>query len=114
MKAVIRCKCGHRIVQKEVVQTGLYWRQYASSYVYVKYRCSHCKQFGEQLVDESVWDASILQDYADELTDAERERFQKLAQIDVNGLIDFHRQLAGTSRISADLFATAGSKVSKR
>ena len=48
MKSVIKCNCGHRVLAKDVMQTGYYLRLVGPSFVYVKFRCSHCKKLGEQ------------------------------------------------------------------
>ena len=97
-KPVVRCRCGHQILAKEVLRTDLYERRAPEGntreFVYVKYRCQHCKRIGEAFVPESRWDRSILEPERSELTDAEREHFQDAIPISSEEILDFHRELA--------------------
>jgi DNA-directed RNA polymerase subunit RPC12/RpoP len=99
-KPVVRCRCGHQILAKEVLRTDLYERRAPEGntreFVYVKYRCQHCKRIGEAFVPESRWDRSILEPEHTELTEAEREHFQDISPISSEEILDFHCELERT------------------
>src|SRR5512132_955742 len=78
MKSAIKCNCGQRIIAKDVMQTGYYLRLFGPSFVYVKFRCSRCKKLGEQFVKQEDWEDGILRDTPNEVSEAERTRFQDL------------------------------------
>lgn len=92
-RTAIKCNCGQRIGQKDVMQTGYYMRMFGPSFVYVKFRCSRCKKLGEQFVKQEDWEEGILKDPTAELTPAEKQRFQSLGPIDMRELVDFHHAL---------------------
>lgn len=93
MRTSIRCNCGQRVINRDVMQTGFYLRLFGPSYVYVKYRCSRCKKLGEQFVKQEEWEGGILRNSVEELATEDRERFESLGPIDINEVIDFHFQL---------------------
>jgi DNA-directed RNA polymerase subunit RPC12/RpoP len=99
-KPVVRCRCGHQILAKEVLRTDLYERRAPEGntreFVYVKYRCQHCKRIGEAFIPESRWDRSILEPQHSELTDAERDHFEDATPISSEEILDFHRELQKT------------------
>ena len=57
----ITCACGRRIEGREVLQHGYFMNHWKPVWVFVKYRCSRCRMLGEQLVDYSQWDETILE-----------------------------------------------------
>jgi hypothetical protein len=59
-RTAIRCSCGQRIGQKEVMHTGYYPRMFGPSLVYVRYRCSRSKKIDEQYVKQEEWENGIL------------------------------------------------------
>ncbi|MBM3501555.1 MAG: hypothetical protein FJX74_23110 [Armatimonadetes bacterium] len=73
----ILCSCGRRIESREVLQHGYFMNHWKPVWVFVKYRCSRCRMLGEQLVDYSQWDGSILEGEtpAGEIDDDEVRRF---------------------------------------
>jgi DNA-directed RNA polymerase subunit RPC12/RpoP len=93
-RPVVRCRCGHRVLAKEVLRTDLYERPSGREYVYVKYRCKHCKRLGETFVAESRWDWRIFETTRSEMSEAEATEFDSLAPISSEEVITFHRQLA--------------------
>lgn len=99
-RTAIKCHCGQRIHQKDVMQTGYYMRMLGPSFVYVKFRCSRCKKLGEQFVKQEEWEAGVLKDNASELTVGERERFAALGPIDMNEMVDFHYTLEQNADLS--------------
>jgi DNA-directed RNA polymerase subunit RPC12/RpoP len=92
-RPVVRCRCGHRVLAKEVLRTDLYERPSGREYVYVKYRCKRCKRLGETFVAESRWDWHIFETTRTEMSEAESENFEGQAPISVEEVLAFHRQL---------------------
>jgi len=90
VKSIVRCSCGQRIVAKDVIQTGYYIRLASPSFVYVKFRCSRCKKLGERFLRQEDWEKGILREIPQELSDAERKRFERLGPISVNEVIEAH------------------------
>lgn len=86
------------------MQTGYYLRLFGPSFVYVKYRCSRCKKLGEQFVKQEEWEDGILRETPNEVSTAERERFEALGPIDINEVIDAHFKLDDSAFLS-DLIA---------
>lgn len=93
MKTAIRCNCGHRILSKDVMQTGYYLRLVGPSFVYVKYRCSRCKKLGEQFVRQEDWEDGILEEAAVEISPDEKKKFTDMGTIDIHECIDAHFEL---------------------
>jgi hypothetical protein len=100
-KTAIKCSCGQRIGQKDVMQTGYYMRMFGPSFVYVKFRCSRCKKLGEQFVKQEDWEGGILKDSPIETSSTEKERFKALGPIDMRELVDFHYALESLNDLSA-------------
>jgi hypothetical protein len=100
-RTAIKCNCGQRIGQKDVMQTGYYMRMFGPSFVYVKFRCSRCKKLGEQFVKQEEWEGGILKDPTAELTGSEKERFEALGPIDMRELVEFHHSLENLNDLSA-------------
>jgi DNA-directed RNA polymerase subunit RPC12/RpoP len=98
-KTVVRCRCGHQIVAKEVLRTDLYERSAGRDCVYIKYRCSRCKRMGQAFVAESRWDWSILDAGKSELNPNERDRFLDENPISAVELLNFHSQLQNISSL---------------
>jgi DNA-directed RNA polymerase subunit RPC12/RpoP len=97
--SVVRCRCGHQVLAKEVLRTDLYERSIGREYVYVKYRCQRCKRMGEAFVAENRWDWSMLEPDRTEMTDAERDRFLDTEAISAEDILDFHRHLSTLGRM---------------
>jgi DNA-directed RNA polymerase subunit RPC12/RpoP len=76
-KPIVRCRCGHQVLSKEVLRTDLYERRApgdgSREYVYLKYRCGRCKRIAEAFVPESRWDWSMLEAARNEMSDQERD-----------------------------------------
>jgi hypothetical protein len=96
-RSIVRCRCGHRVLAKEVLRTDLYERRAPEGsdreYVYVKFRCQRCKRVGEAFVAESRWDWSILEPDRNEMSDTERDQFLDEEPISSEEVLDFHRHL---------------------
>lgn len=92
-RTAIRCNCGQRISQREVMQTGYYPRPFGPSLVFVRFRCSRCKKLGEQYVKQEEWENGILKENSVEANATEKERFALLGPIEMNELVEFHHAL---------------------
>jgi len=100
-RTAIKCNCGQRIGQKDVMQTGYYMRMFGPSFVYVKFRCSRCKKLGEQFVKQEEWEGGILKDATVEVTSGEKERFAALGPIEMKELVEFHHSLEDLKDLSS-------------
>jgi len=96
---MVKCRFGRRIVAREVLQAGVYVRSNSQSFVYIKYRCSRCKQLGEQMVEEQEWDWSILNEEKNELSEQERREFAAAPRITADEILDFHKELERVDRL---------------
>lgn len=96
-KSIVRCRCGHQVLSKEVLRTDLYERRApgdsSRDYVYVKYRCRRCKRMGETFVAENIWDWAMLEAESNEMTEQERDRFLDEEIVTAEDILDFHRDL---------------------
>ena len=101
-RPVVRCRCGHRVLAKEVLRTDLYERPSGREYVYVKYRCKRCKRLGETFVAESRWDWRIFEATRNEMSEAESDSFAGQSPISTEEILAFHCQLNTIER-AADL-----------
>ena len=86
----ITCHCGNRIQPKEVLQQGRFLRLYSPSFVYIKYRCSHCKRLGERFVPEDQWECAEPADTFAESSREEQHRLSSLGAISIDEVVDFH------------------------
>ena len=96
---MIKCNCGHRIGNRDVLQRGYYLSLFGPSFIYVRYRCSRCKRVGEKLVQEEKWDPSVLTQASTELSDDELHKFENMGPITADEIVDFHFALAGLDRL---------------
>ena len=101
MRTSIKCNCGQRIIAKDVMQHGYYLRLFGPSFVYVKFRCSHCKKLGEQFIKQEEWEEGILKDSTIELSHDEKEQFTAQGAISINEVIDFHFELEKMSDLKS-------------
>ena len=95
---IIRCRCGHRVLGREVLRTEFYERRSFLSesireYVYVKYRCKRCKRMGESFIPDSKWDWKVLETQPNELNDIERDFFLDEEPISTQDILDLHANL---------------------
>lgn len=89
----IHCPCGQRVKTREVLRTDLYERPNGKDYVYVKFRCRHCKQIGETFIPEHAFSWEMFESPRDEMSDQERESFAKQQAISSSDIVDFHQFL---------------------
>lgn len=106
MRTHIRCNCGNRVVAKDVMQKGYYLRVSGPSFVWLKFRCSHCKRLGEQFVKQEEWDERMLLETPTEVTESDKARFERLGPIDIHEVIDAHFTLMELDSL-ADLYDRA-------
>ncbi|MCC6484514.1 MAG: hypothetical protein IT209_06680 [Armatimonadetes bacterium] len=109
MRTHIRCNCGNRVVAKDVMQKGYYLRVAGPSFVWLKFRCSRCKRLGEQFIKQEEWDERLLLDVPCEVTESDKERFDRMGPIDIHEVIDVHFELQELTRLP-DLHDTAKEK----
>jgi DNA-directed RNA polymerase subunit RPC12/RpoP len=94
MKALhLHCHCGSRILTRDVVERNWYVRVYGPNFMYVKYRCSHCRRVGEKLIEQDRWDDSILREIPHETTPEERRRLKTLKAITLEEQLEVHAAL---------------------
>lgn len=101
--AIVRCRCGHQVLSKEVLRTDLYERRSSegsAEYVCVRYRCRRCRRLGESFVAETLWDWSALEGDNSELSETERDRFRDAEPISENEMLAFHEELENLSLLS--------------
>ena len=89
----LRCRCGQRIYQRDVVRQGYLMRQFGPTYVYIRYRCSRCKRLGEHFIRQEEWEADLLSDISVELSEAEKTRFARMGAITLDEMREFRRKL---------------------
>jgi len=99
----IRCRCGHRIRNRDVLQRGYYLSNWEPMYVYLKFRCSNCKMLGEEIVDYGDWDDAVL-DEAEAAPRPAREvnRRSSLGPITVAEVQEFGRRVARLRRADVE------------
>ena len=90
---IVTCNCGHHIGPREVLQTSLYLSLMGPSFVYVRFRCGHCKRIGEQLVREEKWNRAMLRAERSPLPTEEHRKFESLGPVTPAEKIDFHYAL---------------------
>ena len=76
-----------------MIQTGLYLTVLGPNFVYVRFRCGRCKRVREQLIQETNWDPSVLQQRPSGLSKADLQRFARMGEITPEEVIDFHYAL---------------------
>lgn len=92
-RTALRCTCGQRIGEREVLRAGYYPRPFGPSYVLVRYRCSRCRRRGEKFLRQEEWDQGILSDATLELDVPARTSFATQGPITMREQADFHHQL---------------------
>jgi hypothetical protein len=92
-RTALRCTCGQRIGEREVLRAGYYPRPFGPSFVLVRYRCSRCRRRGEQFLRQEEWDQGILSDAALELDLPSQKSFATQGPITMREQATFHSQL---------------------
>jgi hypothetical protein len=99
-RTAVRCSCGQRIRQREVLHAGYYPRPFGPSYVLVRYRCSRCRKRGEQFLKQEEWNSGIFEDPTTESTTPEKSLFDTLGPIQPTEQAAFHQELESLSSLS--------------
>ena len=96
--SIVRCRCGHQVLGREVLRTEPCEKASGAEVVYIKYRCRRCKKIGEAFIPHEEWSADIFEAPRDEMAVEERDRFLDEGAISSGDVISFHRALqkAGT------------------
>ena len=92
-RTALRCTCGQRIGEREVLRAGYYPRPFGPSYVLVRYRCSRCRRRGEQFLRQEEWDQGILSDALLEVDLPSRDSFATQGPITMREQATFHHEL---------------------
>lgn len=92
-KRGLECACGQRILARDVLSTGYELHRGGQNYVYVKFRCPHCRRIGEHLVQQSRWDWSLLHPASGEEGSLAGYRYRSRPPITVEEMVDFHYAL---------------------
>lgn len=108
-RTALRCTCGQRIGEREVLRAGVYPRPFGPSYVLVRYRCSRCRKRGEQFLKQEEWESGILSDASLERDSLAKALFESQGPITVSEQADFHHQLERLGSLS-DLRAEFGTE----
>jgi hypothetical protein len=114
MRTAIRCRCGQRIVARDVLQRSWHVRVYGASFMYLRYRCSRCRRLGDECVDQETWDESLLREVPSEASREESHRFRRLGRITVDEQIEFHFALECPKALKALTEAGGHSEVGGR
>jgi hypothetical protein len=54
--------CHQPLLHRDVVEKRKYVSPTGEDYIYIKFRCSHCKKLGELFVKKDEWQESLLSD----------------------------------------------------
>ncbi len=97
-KPIVRCRCGHQVLGREILRTQPCEKPSGAEAVYVKFRCRRCKKLGESFIPHDEWNPDIFDVPHDEMKVEERDRFIGADAIGSGDVISFHRALqkAGT------------------
>ena len=99
MNKIVRCRCGHQVMAREVLRTDLYERASGRDYIYLKFRCMRCKRLGQTFIPEARFDWSSLESGADEMTTQERDRALEAGPISTGELMEFHAALKAVGSV---------------
>ena len=98
-KTVVRCRCGHQVMAREVLRTDLYERASGRDYIYIKFRCTRCKRLGQTFIPEANFDWHSLESAPDEMTPQERDRALEAGPISAGELMAFHAALKNIASV---------------
>jgi len=65
----------------------------------VRFRCGRCRRVGEQLVQESNWDPTVLQHIEVRMSEDELRRFSEMGEITPDEVVEFHY---GVGKLTAE------------
>ena len=99
-KPIVRCRCGHQVLGREVLRTQPCEKPSGAEAVYVKFRCRRCKKIGESFVPIEEWTPDFFDVPHDEIGAFERDRFIGADSIGSGDVISFHRALQKANTVS--------------
>ena len=99
-KPIVRCRCGHQVLGREVLRTQPCEKPSGAEAVYVKYRCRRCKKIGESFILQDEWTPDIFDVPHNEMKSDERDRFSGADSIGSGDVISFHRALQKANTVS--------------
>lgn len=99
-KPIVRCRCGHQVLGREVLRTQPCEKPSGAEAVYVKFRCRRCKKNGEAFIPAEEWTPDIFDVPHDEIGAFERDRFVGTDAIGSGDVISFHRALQKANTVS--------------
>ena len=105
-KPIVRCRCGHQVLGREVLRTQPCEKPSGVEAVYVKYRCRRCKKIGEAFVPADEWSTDIFDVPRGEIGAIERDNFIGADALSSGDVISFHQALQKANTVS-ELFAPA-------
>lgn len=112
-KFIVRCRCGHQVLGREVLRTQACEKPSGAESIYVKFRCRRCKKIGESFIPHDEWNPAIFEVPHDEMKVEERDRFIGAQAIASGDVISFHRALQATDSID-ELLRVAPTKTETR
>jgi phage FluMu protein Com len=92
-QSVIRCRCGQRVLARDVLQRGYLTSLFGTQYVYVRYRCRHCKKVGEYRVQEKEWDPAVLRQPVRRPTRSELKKFEAMGPVTPDEIVRFRNSV---------------------
>ncbi len=99
-KPIVRCRCGHQVLGREVLRTQPCEKPSGAEAVYVKFRCRRCKKIGESFIPHDEWAPDIFDVPKDEIGAFERDQFIGANAIESGDVISFHRALQKADTVS--------------
>lgn len=60
MEKAIKCKCGQRIFAKNIILTEFVTKSESQAYIYLRFRCPHCKRIDNRIIPHKYWNKTIL------------------------------------------------------
>ena len=117
-KPIVRCRCGHQVLGREVLRTQPCEKPSGAEAVYVKFRCRRCKKVGESFIPAEEWTPDAFDVPRSEIGAFERDRFVGTDSIGSGDVISFHRALQKANTVSEllrpDVAADAPATESRR
>ncbi len=99
-KSIVRCRCGHQVLGREVLRTQPCEKPSGAEAFYVKFRCRRCKKIGEAFVPAEEWTPDIFDVPRGEIGAFERDRFVGTEAIASGDVISFHCALQKANTVS--------------
>lgn len=97
---IVRCRCGHQVLEREVLRTQSCEKASGAEVIYIKYRCRRCKKIGEAFIPHEEFCPEIFAAPRNEMAVEERDRFLDEGAINSGDVISFHRALQKVGTLS--------------